>query len=160
VSEPNGSPATPPDAELSLEVHPEEDALVWAVTNTGAAEVRLWAQGNSWGWPMPRLALATEPGIAAPHSLAPAPRLWTRNFPSTVELAPEESARYVMRAGDFDPQTLEAVQDFSDQPLWVQAELRCEPSPEAVEHGVWCGALRGPEQELSPPHAWLRGGPG
>jgi hypothetical protein len=145
-----------PDADLSLRVFPEEEALVVEVTNAGAAGVRLWEHGNSWGWSMPRLYLSPEPGSAAPLCLSPAARIWTRNFPSSVELAPQESARYVLRAGDFDPETLKPAQQLSEQPVWVQGELRCEPSPEAVEYGVWCGTVRGEEQELSPPHPWLR----
>lgn len=159
VGVPNGSPAMPADAELSLRVYPEEETLVLEVTNAGAAGVRLWEQGNSWGWPMPRLYLSPEPGGTAPHCLAPAARLWTRNFPSSVEVAPQESARYELRAGDFDPEALKAVRHLWEQPLWVQGELRCEPSAEAAEYGVWCGALRGQEQELPPPHAWLRPAP-
>ena len=135
-------------AELSLRVYPEDDTLVWEVTNTGADSVRLWQQGNSWGWSMPRLSVGT-------HVLRPAARVWTRNFPANTELAPQESARYALRAGDFDPGTLEPLQSLSDQPLRVTPELHCEPTPEAAEYGVWCGTLRGEEQELSPPHPWL-----
>lgn len=148
-----------PDAELSLRVYAEDGTLVWEATNAGTAGVRLWEQRNSWGWPMPRLYVDSEPGSTAPHRLYPAPRVWTRNFPSSVELAPQESARYVLRAGDFDPESLDPVQQLWQQPLWVQGELRCEPSAEAVEHGVWCGTLRGQEQELSPPHGWLQPAP-
>jgi hypothetical protein len=155
VGAPNGSPETPPDAALSLRVFPEDGALVWEATNEGTDGVRLWQQGNSWGWPMPRLYLDPEPDSTAPHRLTPAARVWTRNFPASVDLAPQESARYVLRAGDFDPEMLDAVQGLWHEPLRVRGELRCEPSPEAVEHGVWCGTLRGEEQELSPPHAWL-----
>jgi hypothetical protein len=151
----NGSPAPPPAADLSLQVRAEDDALVWEVTNAGATLVRLWEQSNSWGWEMPRLHLGSEPGGAASHCLRPAARLWTRNFPSSAEVAPGESLRYEMRAGDFDPETLEPVRQLSGQPVRVQAELRCEPSAEAVEYGVWYGTLRGPIQELAPPHPWL-----
>jgi len=155
VGEPNGSPATPANAKLSLRVYPEDDTLVWEAINEGSDSVRLWEQGNSWGWPMPRLYVASEPESSEPHRLDPAARIWTRNFPSSVELAPHESARYVLRATDFDPESLTAVQDLAKKPLWVHGELRCEPSAEAVEHSVWCGTLRGHEQELTPPHEWL-----
>ena len=67
----NGSPETPPDAALSLRVFPEDGALVWEATNEGTDSVRLWQQGNSWGWPMPRLYLDPEPDSTAPHRLTP-----------------------------------------------------------------------------------------
>ncbi len=146
----NGAPAPPPDAELSLRVFAENGALVWELTNRGDTSVRLWQQSNSWGWPMPRLHVEPD------HELRPAARLWTRNFPSSVEVTPQKSARYALRAGDFDPETLEPLRDRWQEPLQVQPELRCDPSAEAVEHGVWVGTLRGQQQELSPPHAWLR----
>jgi hypothetical protein len=140
--------------ELSLRVYVEDDSLVLEATNAGNAEVRLWQQSNSWGWPMPRVYV--DAGGAEPHCLSPAPRVWTRNFPSSVELAPGESARYVLRAGDLDPATLEPVHHLWQEPLWVRGELRCTPSPEAGEYGVWCGTVRGPRAELPPPHEWLR----
>jgi hypothetical protein len=154
---PNGSPA--PDAQLSLRVYPEDETLVWEATNEGSAALRLWEQGNSWGWPMPRLYVDSEPDGTAPHLLTPAARIWTRNFPSSVEVAPGGSTRYVLGAGDFDPDALAAVQPLAHQPLWVEGELRCEPSPEAAEHGVWCGTVRGQKQELAPPHGWLHPAP-
>ena len=151
----NGSPPPPPDAELTLRVFPQDDALVWEVTNAGTENVRLWEQSNSWGWPMPRLHVSPADG-SEQHRLDPAPRLWTRNFPSSMELAPQESARYELRAGDFDPDTVAPVRQLAGAPLRVRGELQCEPSAEAVEHGVWIGTLRGQEQELSPPHEWLQ----
>jgi len=137
-------------AELSLQIRPEDDTFVWEVTNTGSTSVRLWEQSNSWGWPMPRLVIDDA------HVLSPAPRLWTRNFPSHVELAAGESTRYELRAEDFDPATLKPLRELADQPLWVQGELTCEPSAEADEYDVWTGTLRTEKQELQPPHAWLR----
>jgi hypothetical protein len=144
------------DGELSLRVYPDDDALVWEATNAGKRNVRLWQQGNSWGWPMPRLHIDPEGDGNAPHTLYPAARVWTRNFPASVELAPQESTRYLLRAGDFDPEGLAAVQPLWQETLWAQGELHCDPSPEAVEYGVWSGTLRGEKQELSPPHAWLQ----
>jgi hypothetical protein len=144
------------DAKLSLCVFPAGDTLVWEVVNAGEHSVRLWRQTNSWGWSMPQLFVAPEAGSATPLHLAPAAKIWTRNTPGSVELAPHESARYEVRAGDFDPTTLSAVRDFSQRPVWVRGVLVCEPSAQAVEHGVWVGTLRGAEQELSPPHAWMR----
>lgn len=153
VGAPDGAPATPPAAELSLRVLAEDDSLVWEVTNAREEPVRLWEQSNSWGWPMPRLHV--DAGGPEPHLVQPAQRLWTRNFPSSVELAPQESARYVLRGEDFDADGLEPLFGLRDRPLRVRAELRCEPSPEAVEHEVWCGRLLGRWQELAPPQDWL-----
>ena len=36
--------------------------------------------------------------------LLPRKRIWTRNFPSSLELEPQSSARYVLTAADFDPE--------------------------------------------------------
>jgi hypothetical protein len=152
----NGLAAAREDAKLSLRVFPDGDALVWEAVNAGENSVRLWRQTNSWGWSMPQLFVAPEAGSATPLRLAPAAKIWTRNTPGSVEVAPHESARYVLRAADFDPAALSGVQELWQRPVWVRGVLVCEPSAQAVEHGVWVGTLRGAEQELSPPHSWMR----
>lgn len=150
-----GSPAPREDAKLSLRVFSDGDALVWDAVNAGERSVRLWRQNNSWGWSMPQLYVAPEAGSATPVHLVPAAKIWTRNTPGSVEVAPQESARYVLRARDFDPAALSAVRDLWQRPVWVRGVLVCEPSAQAFEHGVWVGTLRGAEQELSPPHLWI-----
>ena len=45
--------------------------------------------------------------------------------------------------------------EWADRPVWVRAELRCDPTPEAAEHGVWCGSVASDLTRLEPPHGWL-----
>ena len=148
VGAPNGSPSPPPDATLELRVFAEGDAVVLEARNAGDQPVRLWRQTNSWGWSMPRLSVGDA-------LLKPVEKIWTRNVPDAAELAPGESARYALRAGDFDPDALAAVRDLRDRPLRVQGCLVSEPSAQAVEHRVWCGTVRSAEQDLAPPHRWM-----
>jgi hypothetical protein len=142
-------------ANLQLSIDVQGPRLVLTVSNVGSTEVALWKQENSWGWPMPRVHVRTTPDGDPAFTLRPADRVWTGNLPTFHRLAPAGSVRYELRAVDLADEGLNAARWLSGQPLWVQGELRCDPSAEAAEFGVWCGGLLSDIRRLDPPHAWL-----
>lgn len=142
-------------ANLELSVDGRGPRLVLEVRNVGGTEVRLWEQENSWGWPMPRVHVRATPHADPALTLRPADRVWTGNLPTALRLAPAESSRYELRADDLDRAALRQLRPFRERTLWVQGELRSEPSAEAAEYGVWCGMLLTPVTQLDPPHHWM-----
>lgn len=139
---------------LGLRLRSEANVVVLEVTNPGPGRIRLWRQENGWGWPMPGIRLG-RPGEGMPLRLRPRERLWTRDFPTFLELEAGDRTRYRLEGVDLTPDGPAAAFDLHGERLEVQGELSCEPSPESEKYGVWCGTARSEPEVLLPPHPWL-----
>jgi len=151
---PSERPSTGPGTTLGIHVRTEERAVVLEVTNQGSEPIRLWRQENGWGWPMPRIRLGRQ-GEDLSIRLKPRDRLWTRDFPTFLELDRGHRTQYRLEAGDMAPRGLEAAERFREEVLEIRGKLQCDPSPEAERYGVWVGTAEGETQIVSPPHTWL-----
>lgn len=124
------------------------------VSNNTGKLLRMWQQDNSWGWKMPRILLRDEAGTV-PLQLRPALRVWTRNFPSFVELQPGESTSYYLGAADFMPDDLADAQRYQDCDVLLSAELISPAGPEQQDNDIWSGALSSKPQLFAGPQRWL-----
>jgi hypothetical protein len=146
---------SPADTGLQLRLDVDEAVVILRATNTGHDSVALWEQDNSWGWPMPRLHVWPTSAPDTRLTIHTAGRVWTANLPTFERLRPGQSMNFVLRSQDLDLAVLGPWPGITEQPLLLQGELCCDPSPDAAEYGVWCGVLRSPIRQFDPPHRWL-----
>ena len=110
----------------------------WVVlTNRGAADVRIWQIGNTWG----DEALSFE--VSADGSTVRVerqPQVYTRNVPASVLLTPGD--RFAI---PFDLSDGTWKLDEFGYPLPHQCDVAAvydvPRSPEAIEHQVWVGRI-------------------
>ena len=106
------------------------------VHNDTEAAVRLWEPGNSWGDPAWWFELM---GPQGQRQVRRQPQDYTRNVPSSREVAPGGSEPWHFDLGD-GSWDFDAAADLSASEL--VAVYEAPPSAEAEQHGVLLGPLR------------------
>jgi hypothetical protein len=99
--------------------------------------VRIFNMGNSWGddaWSFELL-----PDGEKPRRVRRSPQTYTRNVPSTTEVAPGATGRWPFDLGD-GTWELEAAPDLSG--IVLVAIYDAPPTPESQELGIFTGPLR------------------
>ena len=131
------------------------DAVELVVENSGPGPLRVWDRENSWGWRS--LELEVSPDADGDWiRLVPRERIWTRNLPVAVEIAPGGRHSFVVRGGsDSEWDAVERVRHLRDERMRVRGSLRIPPSAEAEEHRVFVGEVTSPVYVSDPPHGWL-----
>lgn len=136
------SGAAPRDAgPLSLRL---ELASAWPpagtalLLNAGAAEVNVFAPGNSWGDELLSFQVAAGEQVHRIHRL---PQVYTRNFPAVAAIRPGETYGIAFDLGD-------GTWEPAPRGETLTAVFAIEPSPEADTLKVWIGRVQSPPVSL------------
>jgi hypothetical protein len=142
---------------LALALDVADGRLVASLTNRGDRPVRVWERTNSWGWAIFSLTVHASGSASRAFTLRPASRVWTRNGPSFVEIAPGESHAFGLAPSEEQWEGITAAESLRDQPLEVVATLKVPDSTEAREFDVFIGSVESAPLLVQPPHRWLFG---
>lgn len=107
--------------------------------NRGAAPLRLWRTGNSWG--DETLSFDVIAGNRS-HSLSRPPQVYTRNVPSSflLDSGAEHKIAFDLGEGTWQPGETLSLLNTPEAQLFAVYDVPV--SPEALVHGVWTGRLR------------------
>jgi hypothetical protein len=133
---PDGQLVSASCGALRVELEPEPDrtsAGVVALLNTGETPLRVFRAGNSWG--DDALSFEVSDGVRIVQ-ITRVPQVYTRNVPSTAEIAPAERhlLPYDLADGGWTGGTELIVAGSALTAIYV-----VEESPEASEQGAWTG---------------------
>ncbi len=136
-----GTPELMATVELRVTAPPAGHVVV---CNGLSEPVRIFNMGNSWGDEAWSFELLTDGD--KPRAVRRRPQIYTRNVPSTTELAPGLTEKWPFDLGD-GTWELEAAEAPSGAAL--TAIYDAPPTPEAEELGVFTGPLRSEPVDLA-----------
>ena len=143
------------NSRLALGVFVHGAALDIMIINHSLQATPVWNRSNSWGWETLGLEIRGSPPSQECYSLTVKPCAWTRNGPGFTEIPPGGIQRITISAGNPEWNGIERIEHLRGETLWVRANLRVQPSPEAETYEVFVGEVNSPWRESQPPHRWL-----
>lgn len=130
------------DAKTGIRIHSAESHFHVVITNQSDRNVRLWEAWNSWGHYNLTFELLDANGKSVGEIQKP-PRFWTMNYPSYLELKPDQ--HHVLNVY-FNPNDWE----IPNQPMGKRegptdyrliARYKIEECADSKKHSVWTGEL-------------------
>jgi hypothetical protein len=126
-----------------------------AIRNNTTSELRVWQNGNSWGWWNLSFCVVADDGRVI-HLQRSKSTAFTSNGPAYEAIAP--GSEVTRNRIDFYDGDWELPKDFNlDKVRYISAIYFVQPTKESAEKGVWTGIVVSP---WVTPEAARRGGRG